>query len=93
LPTRLARTLLRLVQDRKTRDGRLAITQRELSQILGTTRESVNKQLRAWTKLKWIALERGGIVVLETDELAKIANGGDKHGPKTAGKTAKKSAE
>ena len=90
LPTRLARTLLRLSQDEKSREGRLAITQRELSHMLGTTRESVNKQLRAWAKLKWITLERGGIGVLATDELGEIAKGGDKSGDKAAEKGGEK---
>jgi CRP-like cAMP-binding protein len=82
LPTRLARTLLRLSQDKKAKEGKLAITQRELSHMLGTTRESVNKQLRAWAKVKWIALERGGVSVLAPDELGEVAKGGDKSAEK-----------
>ncbi len=38
LPARLARTLLRLSEDDKAKEGKLAITQRELSHMLGTTR-------------------------------------------------------
>jgi CRP-like cAMP-binding protein len=86
LPTRLARTLLRLSQEEKSEHGRLAITQRELSHMLGTTRESVNKQLRAWTKEKWIRLERGGVSVLAPDALAEIAKGGGKGAEKSGGK-------
>lgn len=77
LPARLARLLLRLSdQDGVSTDKpRLKITQREISQMLGSTRESVNKQLRAWTKCRWIALERGGIVLVAPAALAGIAAG------------------
>jgi len=75
LPARLARTLLRLAEsDGKLTAGRkLAITQREISQIVGMTRESINKQLRSWAKSKLVRLERGGIVVLAPDALAAVA--------------------
>ncbi len=58
--------------------------------MLGTTRESVNKQLRAWAKHKWIGLERGGISVLAPEELGEIAKGGDKSAEKAADRTADK---
>jgi CRP/FNR family transcriptional regulator, cyclic AMP receptor protein len=75
LPARLARTLLRLAEsDSKLTAGRkLAITQREISQIVGMTRESINKQLRNWAKSKLVRLERGGIVVLAPEALAAVA--------------------
>jgi hypothetical protein len=37
------------------------------------SRESTNKQLRAWAKRGWIRLERGGVGVLALDKLAAIA--------------------
>jgi hypothetical protein len=40
----------------------------------------VNKQLRAWTKRKWIALERGSVAVLAPATLAAIAAGAGEHG-------------
>ena len=52
---------------------RLAITQREISQIIGRSRESTNKQLRVWAKRGWIRLERGGVSVLAPDKLAAAA--------------------
>jgi CRP/FNR family transcriptional regulator, cyclic AMP receptor protein len=75
LPARLARMLLRLVDENAASPDKrkLRITQREISQMLGTTRESVNKQLRTWAKRKWIALQRGGILVLAAAPLADIA--------------------
>lgn len=75
LPTRLAKVLLRLTAEIETsaRGHKVTMTQRELSQIIGRSRESTNKQLRTWTKLGWIRLERGGITVLAPDKLAAIA--------------------
>jgi CRP/FNR family transcriptional regulator, cyclic AMP receptor protein len=69
LPTRLAKTLLQLTAG----DRKAAITQREISQMIGTSRESTNKQLRAWAKRGWIRLERGGVGVTAPDKLAAIA--------------------
>ena len=77
LPTRLARALLELsTGGGGSGDGKLAITQRELSQMIGRSRESTNKQLRSWEKRGWIALERGGVCVLAKERLATIANEG-----------------
>jgi CRP/FNR family cyclic AMP-dependent transcriptional regulator len=75
LPARLARMLLRLSDEPGVSADRrrLRITQREISQMLGTTRESVNKQLRIWVKRKWIVLQRGGILVLAPGPLAEVA--------------------
>jgi CRP-like cAMP-binding protein len=77
LAARLARMLLRLSDEAGVSSDRrrLRITQREISQMLGTTRESVNKQLRIWVKHKWIALQRGGILVLAPGPLAEVAAG------------------
>ena len=78
LPGRLAKLLVRLGQKGSGAAGprKLAITQRELSLLTGTSRESVNKQLRAWAKLKWVRLERGGIVVLVPDAIQALAAAG-----------------
>ena len=75
LPARLAKTLLSL-KERSAPGGRVKITQREIGQIIGTSRESTNKQLRIWEECKWIRLERGGVVVLAPDKLADIAEEG-----------------
>jgi CRP/FNR family cyclic AMP-dependent transcriptional regulator len=77
LPARLAKTLLRLAGNAKlSSQGRVTITQREIGQIIGMSRESTNKQLRVWEERKWLRLERGGVVVLSPDPLAEIANAG-----------------
>src|SRR5438445_11250452 len=55
LPTRLAKTLLELtaVEDGSATRRKAAVTQREISQMIGISRESTNKQLRAWAKRGW----------------------------------------
>jgi CRP/FNR family cyclic AMP-dependent transcriptional regulator len=78
LPTRLAKTLLQLtggVQGSAT-PSKATITQREISQMIGMSRESTNKQLRAWAKRGWIRLERGGVGVIAPDKLTAIASEG-----------------
>jgi CRP/FNR family transcriptional regulator, cyclic AMP receptor protein len=75
LPNRLAKTLLQLAKSSNPapRGHRIALTQRQLSEIIGMSRESTNKQLRIWQRQKWILLERGGIVILAPEKLAEIA--------------------
>ena len=78
LPGRLASALLGLTEERKfdSGSGTLAITQQEISEMVGMTRESINKQLRAWAGRNWVRLEHGAIVVLDTDALRELAESG-----------------
>jgi hypothetical protein len=41
--------------------------------MVGMTRESINKQLRAWAARKWVRLEHGAIVVLDAKPLQALA--------------------
>jgi CRP/FNR family cyclic AMP-dependent transcriptional regulator len=75
LPARLARTLLKLAEPYDGDTQSVKITQREISHMLGSTRESVNKQLRAWAEAGMITLERGGIFILSHDGLVAAATG------------------
>lgn len=74
LPGRLASALLRLTEKHRTaRGGRTVdVTQQEISEMVGMTRESINKQLRAWAARDWIRLEHGAIVVSKPRELQKL---------------------
>ena len=83
LPTRLAKTLLQLTAggEASARKGKVTITQREISDIIGRSRESTNKQLRAWSKRGWIKLERGGVTVVAPDKLAAVAAEGAEFDP------------
>lgn len=80
LPGRLAGALLRLAEKHAPEpQGRvIAITQQEISEMVGMTRESINKQLRAWASRGWVRLEHGAIVVLKPDELQTLVDAGSK---------------
>ena len=78
LPGRLASALIRLTEKHKlTPGGRtIAVTQQEISEMVGMTRESINKQLRVWADRKWVRLEHGAIVVLNAEPLQALAEAG-----------------
>ena len=44
--------------------------------MVGMTRESINKQLRAWAARGWVRLEHGAIVVLKPDALQTLVDAG-----------------
>jgi CRP-like cAMP-binding protein len=75
LPGRLASALIRLTEKHKAApEGRtIAITQQEISEMVGMTRESINTQLRAWAARNWVRLEHGAIVVLDAESLLTLA--------------------
>jgi len=75
LPGRLASALIRLTEKHKLAQGgrTIAITQQEISEMVGMTRESINKQLRAWAARNWVRLEHGAIVVLDAEPLQALA--------------------
>jgi len=74
LPARLAKHLLRLAESfgSEVEDGTrigLKLSQQDLGNLMGTTRESVNKQMRAWTEDGLIHVERGLITIRDRDNL------------------------
>jgi CRP-like cAMP-binding protein len=79
LPRRLASALLGLTEKRKLEptSRTIAITQQEISEMVGMTRESINKQLRAWAGRNWVRLEHGAIVLLNPDPLRALAEAGE----------------
>ncbi len=50
------------------------LSQEEWGDLVGTTRESVNKQFRTWVNDGWIALEKGRVVLVEVEEIEKLAD-------------------
>jgi CRP/FNR family transcriptional regulator, cyclic AMP receptor protein len=82
LPGRLASALLGLTDKRKLepQSQTIAITQQEISEMVGMTRESINKQLRAWAARGWVRLEHGAIVVLDGTSLRELADAGSSSG-------------
>jgi CRP/FNR family transcriptional regulator, cyclic AMP receptor protein len=82
LPGRLASALIRLTEKYKLAPGgrTIAVTQQEISEMVGMTRESINKQLRVWADRKWVRLEHGAIVVLDAAQLQAIVEAGGSDG-------------
>ena len=74
LPNRLAKVLLHLYQPSSTAlpSTKIHVTQREISQMIGVSRESANKQLQDWQRRKWLKLERGGVVIFAPDALRDL---------------------
>jgi len=74
LPGRLAKALLRLSDgDGRSCERKVAVTQKDLGNIIGMSRESTNRQLRIWEEQEWVRLERGWIVILSPKALERIA--------------------
>lgn len=73
LSSRLAKALLQLSLDDSLKAKKVTITQRDLANMIGMSRESTNKQLREWQRQKLVRLERGSIVLTSVDALRSIA--------------------
>jgi CRP/FNR family transcriptional regulator, cyclic AMP receptor protein len=73
---RLAKALFRLADMQgagSAAEPRVTITQRELGDTIGLSRESTNKQLREWKTAGLIALEKGGCVIRDPVALRRRA--------------------
>ena len=55
----------------------LKLSQQELANLVGTSRESVNKQLRTWEDKGWIRLDRGMLLVRRPAALEDLAGESD----------------
>ena len=80
LPGRLAKKLLALADNygRETPEGiliEMRIPQAALGEMVGTSRESVNKQLQTWRKEGLVRTEKLHITVLDRDALEDLAIG------------------
>jgi hypothetical protein len=53
-------------------ESEILISQEQLSDIVGMSREMINKQLQIWVKERWIRLARKRIAVLQPDALARM---------------------
>ena len=78
LPARLARKLLQLAQAYGSSTGRgihiaLKLSQRELGELVGSSRESVNRQIGHWEAAGVLRYERGYVTLLDTSTLTRLA--------------------
>ena len=77
LPGRMARMLLKLAADYGTPVGsgvriEIRLSQRDMSNLVAATRESVNKQLKIWRDAGIIDTEGSHIVVLDMAALYRL---------------------
>jgi CRP/FNR family cyclic AMP-dependent transcriptional regulator len=77
LPSRLAKALLRLSgaegSASEVSERRVKVTQLDLANMIGMSRESTNRQLRSWEKRRWVRLDRGAVVILSSEALLLIS--------------------
>lgn len=78
LPSRLARRLLALGDSHGDPDGddlriELRLSQGELAGMVGTSRESVNKQMKAWEREGFVTHDRGEVVIHDRSALVELA--------------------
>jgi CRP/FNR family transcriptional regulator, cyclic AMP receptor protein len=78
VPGRVAKQLLLLAQQFGTREGdglRVAhdLTQEEIAQLVGASREATNQALGMFADLGWIRWESHNVLILDTENLARQA--------------------
>ena len=73
MPVRLARKILHLTRDEAAAEPTLSLSQSELAEFVGATREAVSKTISQWKKQDVIQSSRGGLRVLDKVALEKIA--------------------
>ena len=77
LPGRIAKRLLSLSEEFGKRPivggpVEVRMPQKDLADLVGTTRESVNKQLRAWEQEGIVELGRGRVVLKQPESLEAV---------------------
>lgn len=78
VPGRVAKTLLQLANRFGTQEGsglrvNHDLTQEEIAQLVGASRETVNKALATFAQRGWIRLEGKSVVIVDTEHLARRA--------------------
>ena len=78
VPGRVAKTLLQLANRFGVQEGGSLrvnhdLTQEEIAQLVGASRETVNKALATFAHRGWIRLEGKSVVIVNTEHLAKRA--------------------
>ncbi len=76
VPARIATRLLSLARlnGREPADGaKLTLSQEELAQFLGLSRQVINQHLQAWKQQGWIASGRGSITLADIRSLESLA--------------------
>lgn len=74
LPTRIARRILHLSEKYADRGGTIPLSQAELADFAGATREAVAKTLGQWRAQGWIDLPRGALAIRDRAPLQILAS-------------------
>lgn len=74
LPARLARRFLHLSDKYPDRGGTIPMSQADLADFAGATREAVAKALGVWRARGWISLSRGAVHILDRPALEILAS-------------------
>lgn len=78
VPGRVAKTILQLANRFGTPEGAALrvshdLTQEEIAQLVGASRETVNKALALFSHRGWLRLEGKSILIMDTEHLARRA--------------------
>lgn len=78
VPGRVAKTLLQLANRFGSQEGAALrvnhdLTQEEIAQLVGASRETVNKALATFAHRGWIRLEGKSVLIVDTEHLARRA--------------------
>ncbi|MGH0035817.1 MAG: Crp/Fnr family transcriptional regulator [Myxococcota bacterium] len=75
LPVRLAKKLVVLARSEPAGAGppEVRVSQQQLGELVGTSRESINKQLRSWVDDGIVQTRRGGVRILDLPSLEAVA--------------------
>jgi CRP/FNR family cyclic AMP-dependent transcriptional regulator len=78
VPARLAKMILRIanseVDSAPAAQSKIQFSQRELANMVGGSRESVNKCLRNWQRTGFVRISKGSIVIIDRRALENIAD-------------------
>lgn len=74
MPARLARKILYLTVDGSEHLALLTLSQAELAEFVGATREAVSKTLALWKRAGVIDASRGGVKVIDRNALQVMAD-------------------
>ena len=73
VPVRLASRLLYLDGKLGGEGGAVAVSQADLADFVGATREAIAKTLAVWRGRNWVGLSRGSVRILDREELEAIS--------------------
>ncbi len=73
MPIRLARKLLHLSELQDNPADRITLSQSEIAEFVGATREAVSKTISTWKRDNIVQASRGGLLIQDFDALQELA--------------------